>query len=189
VEFQRFDADYLDRLAAGEREVEEHFNDYFGQLILIKLRARQYSRATIDDIRQETFLRVLQAIRKKTVREPERIGAFVNAVCNNVVLEFGRSGAKLILMEDDAPDVPDERADSEQELVTRERQAEVRAVLAEMSPKNRDLLRAIFLDERPGEEVCRKFCVDQNYLRVLLFRARAQFRKIAGKRSRVSGHF
>lgn len=189
MEFHHFDAEYLDRLAAGDPAVERHFNDYFGQLVLIKLRARQYSRATIDDVRQETFLRVFQAIRKKSVRDPERIGAFVNSVCNNVVLEFARSGSRLTLMEDDQPDIVDERADSERELVTRERQAQVRAVLAEMTPKNRRLLSAVFLEERPGEEVCRQFGVDPNYLRVLLFRARAQFRKIAGKRSGASGHF
>ena len=188
MEFYSFDAAYLDRLAAGDPVVEEHFNGYFGQLILIKLRARQYTRNVIDDIRQETFLRVLQALRKNAIREPERIGAFVNSVCNHLVLEFGRSGAKLTLMDPDAPDVADERADSERELVDHERQAQVRSVLAQMSPKNRNLLSAVFLEERPSDEVCRQFGVDQNYLRVLLFRARAQFRKVMEKRQGVTDH-
>ena len=49
----------------------------------------------MEDIRQETFLRVFQAIRRNTIRDPARIGAFVNSVCNNVILEFGRSGSRV----------------------------------------------------------------------------------------------
>jgi RNA polymerase sigma-70 factor (ECF subfamily) len=188
VEFYNFDRAYLERLSAGDPAVERHFTEYFSELILIKLRARQYTRSAIDDIRQETFLRVVQAVRRGAIREPERIGAFVNSVCKNVVLEFARSGSRMTLIEPDAPEPVDTRADSERELVTREREAQVRSVLNEMSPKNRRLLAAIFLEERSSEEVCRQFGVDQNYLRVLLFRARAQFRKIMEKRSIAVDH-
>jgi len=185
VEFFSFDSEYLERLASGDPETERHFTEYFSELILIKLRARQYARNLIDDIRQETFLRVIQAIRKNAIREPQRIGAYVNSVCNNVVLEFGRSGARLTFTDENAPEAADDKADSEQQLVTREESAQVRSVLAEMSPKNRQLLSAVFLDERSSEEVCREFHVDQNYLRVLLFRARAQFRQAMEKRKPV----
>jgi RNA polymerase sigma-70 factor, ECF subfamily len=177
MDFYSFDAVYLERLVAGDPEIEQHFTKYFSDLILIKLRSRQHSRQAIEDIRQETFLRVLQALRRKAIRDPERIGSYVNSVCNNVALEFFRSGTKLTLMDEGPPDVPDDRADSEQELVTREEQAKVRSVLGKLSAKNRKLLSAIFLEERPTSEVCKEFEVDQNYLRVLLFRARAQFRK------------
>jgi RNA polymerase sigma-70 factor (ECF subfamily) len=182
VEFFSFDASYLERLAAGDPDIERHFSEYFSELILIKLRARQYAKNVIEDVRQETFLRVLQAVRRKGIRELERIGAYINSVCNNVVLEFGRSGAKLTFTDEGAPEVPDNRADSEQELVTREESAQVRSVLSQMSPRNRQLLSAVFLEERPNEEVCKQFNVDQNYLRVLLFRARAQFRQTLEKR-------
>src|SRR5437763_1259534 len=130
MEFFSFDRAYLERMAAGDPETERHFTAYFSELVLIKLRSRQYSRQAIEDIRQETFLRVVQAIRRNSIREPERIGAYVNSVCNNVVLEFRRSEAKVILTEDGPPDIADTRADSEQELVTRERQAQVRAILS-----------------------------------------------------------
>ena len=181
MEFHSFDRAYLERLATGDPATERHFNEYFSELVLIKLRARQYTGQAIDDIRQETFVRVFDALRRKGIRDPERLGAFVNSVCNNVVLEFNRSQGKLVLMSEDAPETPDSHASSEQELVTQEQQAQVRAILAEMTAKNRDLLSAVFLEERSSEDVCRQFGVDQNYLRVLLFRARAQFRKTMEK--------
>jgi RNA polymerase sigma-70 factor (ECF subfamily) len=177
MDFYSFDAVYLERLSAGDPDTERHFTKYFSDLILIKLRSRQHSREAIEDIRQETFLRVLQTIRKNGIRDPERIGAFVNSVCNNVMLEHFRAGKKLTLTEEEPPERPDQQANAEQELVTRQEQTRVRTVLSRISAKNRRLLSAIFLEERPSAEVCRQFGVDQNYLRVLLFRARAQFKQ------------
>jgi RNA polymerase sigma-70 factor (ECF subfamily) len=184
VEFFGFDAGYLERLASGDPAIEQHFHQYFGELILIKLRARQFTRHAIDDIRQETFLRVFQAIRRNGIREPERVGAFVNSICNHVVLEHGRSNNRFPSTPGEMPDLADERADSEQEAATHEERDMVRSVLAALPARNRQLLTAVFLEERSNEDVCRQFGVDQNYLRVLLFRARAQFRQALEKRQR-----
>lgn len=184
MEFYGFDAGYLERLASGDPATEKHFHSYFGELILIKLRARQYTRHAIDDIRQETFLRVFQAIRRNGIREPERVGAFVNSICNHVVLEYGRSNNRFPSTPGELPDMADDRADSEQQLATHEERDLVRSVLAQLPTRNRQLLTAVFLEERTSEEICREFGVDQNYLRVLLFRARAQFREALEKRRR-----
>jgi RNA polymerase sigma-70 factor, ECF subfamily len=180
VDFINFDSGYVEKLAAGDAAVEEHFSRYFGELIFIKLRARKLARHAIDDIRQETFLRVFQALRKDGIRQPERIGAFVNAVCNNVFLEFHRDSARTTPVEV-TPENSDESFDSEARLIRRERRAQVRKLLARMPLRNQRLLTAVFLDERPLDEVCSEFGVDRNYLRVLLFRARAQFREALSK--------
>ncbi len=90
MQFHSFDEEYLRRLAAGDAAVERHFSSYFGELLSLKLRVRIRSYQLIEDIRQETLLRVLQTVRKKGVEHPERFGAFVSAVCNNVLLELVR---------------------------------------------------------------------------------------------------
>lgn len=180
MDFIGFDSEYLEKLAAGDAAVEEHFSQYFGELVFIKLRARRLERHVIDDIRQETFLRVLQALRKGNIRQPEAIGAFVNAVCNNVFLEFQRAGSRTTLFET-VPETPDRTRGTEQRLIDAERRAHVRHILSRMPDRNRQLLTAVFLDERPMDEVCSEFGVDRNYLRVLLFRARAQLRQAVRK--------
>lgn len=188
MDFISFDSGYLERLAAGDAAAEEHFNRYFGELIFIKLRARQLPRHLIDDIRQETFLRVFQVLRKDGIRQPERIGAFVNSVCNNVMLEFNRAGSRTTFVEE-TPDPPDEASSSEQRLIERERRERLRELLARMPAKNQRLLTAVFLEERPIDEVCAEFGVDRNYLRVLLFRARTQLRDAVRKseKNRAAG--
>jgi RNA polymerase sigma-70 factor (ECF subfamily) len=184
VEFYGFDAGYLERLASGDPVTEQHFHSYFGELILIKLRARQYTRQAIDDIRQETFLRVFQAVRRNGIREPERVGSFVNSICNHVVLEYGRSNNRFPATPGELPDMADDHANSEQAMASLEERNLVRSVLAGLPARNRQLLTAVFLEERSNEDICREFGVDQNYLRVLLFRARAQFRESLEKRRR-----
>ncbi len=95
MEKQDFDAQYVDRLTEGDDAVERHFTTYFGEFLHIKLRRRGFTTQEIEDIRQETFLRVLQVLRqKRSLEHPERLGAFVNSVCNNIMLEFYKSRAR-----------------------------------------------------------------------------------------------
>ncbi len=91
-----FDKSYVDGLTQGDPETEAHFTQYFGTLLLIKLRGRLRSPQLVEDARQETFLRVLNVLRNKGgIQHPERLGAFVNAVCENVLSETYRASGKF----------------------------------------------------------------------------------------------
>ena len=91
MQFQAFDAPYVERLRSGDFRTQEHFVAYFSELIQLKLRARLRSPQAIEDVRQETFVRVFAALRSPGgIRQPERLGAFVNSICNNVLLEHYR---------------------------------------------------------------------------------------------------
>jgi RNA polymerase sigma-70 factor (ECF subfamily) len=175
-----FDADYVRRLTDGDADTEQHFHNYFGRLLLIKLRQRLRSPPEILDARQETLMRVLISLRqKRSLEHPERLGAFINAVCNNVLLEMGRASRRTVLLGDE-PDLPAPVTDEtpETSLVTAERQARVRGVLDQLPERDRRLLRQIFLEEEDKDVVCREFGVDREYLRVLLHRAKARFREV-----------
>jgi RNA polymerase sigma-70 factor (ECF subfamily) len=90
-----FDRDYVNRLVAEDPETERHFTRYFGDLLSLKLRSKLRSAALIEDAKQETFVRVLTTLkRKRGLASAESLGAFVNSVCNNVLFEFYRSGAR-----------------------------------------------------------------------------------------------
>src|SRR5215471_15369948 len=100
MEFHAFTAAYLNALRAGDPPTEQHFVAYFSQLLVIKLRARRCDATEIDEIRQETFVRVLAALRQQdAVRDATRFGAYVNSVCNHVFLERLRAGKRASTME------------------------------------------------------------------------------------------
>lgn len=188
LERQSFDQEYVRRLTEGDPEVERNFTDYFGDLLLIKLRSRLRSRQFVEDAKQETFLRVLTTLRKKGgLEHPERLGAFVNSVCNNVLFEFFRSESRTYPMTADGPEPADEHPDLETALVSEERNGQVRAILAELPKKDRELLKTLLLEERDKTEVARDLNVNREYLRVLLHRAKSRFRTQFLKRQAASG--
>ena len=179
MEFFSFDESYLQRLRGGDFPTEQHFVDYFGELLLIKLRSRLRSSQTVDDIRQETFVRVLKAVRTGGVRSAEGLGSFVNSICNNVLQEHYRSSARSVSSQDETPlDPPDTSIDLDGMLVAKQTREQVRHTLSMLSEKDRRLLRAIFFEEKDKDEIFTDFGVDRDYLRVLLHRAKQSFRTL-----------
>jgi RNA polymerase sigma-70 factor (ECF subfamily) len=183
LDYAVFDADYLARLKHGDPETELHFTSYFSNALWLKLRNRVRTRHLIDEIRQETFARVLKHLKSgKPIHYPERFGGFVLGVCNNIMLEvitseFGRTqGGELPI------DPPDQRARADSELVTEERKQAVMNVISEMPEKDGILLKWLYLEEAERSEICQRFNVDADYLRVLLHRAKQRFREIVRKK-------
>ena len=135
--FVSFDSTYFNKLRAADSETEGHFTSYFGELLFLKLRYRIRSTQLIEDIRQETMLRVLRIIRSKGVEHPERLGAFVHAVCNNVILEQLRSETRHFQMAEDAPDPVDESVDLDAPLIGEEMRELIDNILEALPAKDR----------------------------------------------------
>ena len=181
MDFFAFDKAYVERLRNGDPATEHHFFAYFGQFLRIKLRSRTISSDKVEDLQQETFIRVIAAVRKDGVRQPERFGAFVNSICRNVILEHYRSIGKNQQMDETHLDIPDKVLDLEGMMVSKEAAQHVREILAGLPARDRALLRAIFLEEKDKDAVCKAMGVDRDYLRVLLHRAKDKFKALYQK--------
>lgn len=189
MQLHAFDAGYVDNLCAGDRQTQEHFVGYFTELLQLKLRSRLQSPHAIEDVRQETFARVFSVLRKDGgLRQPERLGAFVNMVCNHVLSEHYRStnGSESLDVEG-RPELPDKGANALEIVTALQIKDKVREILLDLEPRDRSLLKAVFLDERDRDEVCRAFGVDRDYLRVLLHRAKQEFKTEYVKRAGNQG--
>lgn len=172
-----FDSAYVERLIAEDPETERHFTEYFGDLLSLKLRSRLRSPALVDDARQETFVRVLTALKKKgALSSPESLGAFVNSVCNNVLLETYRANARATPLDDERDEPESGEPTVEWRVLKAEERVRVRAAMDDLPPRDRDLIRWLFFDERDKDDVCRELNVDREYLRVLFHRAKERFR-------------
>lgn len=179
MELQSFDESYVDRLRAGDFRTQEHFVAYFSELIQLKLRSRLNSPQAIEDVRQETFTRVFVALRGGKIRQPERLGAFVNSMCNNVLLEHYRASSRDSSLEDEEQqDFPAVTVDVLGAMAAKQMAEKIREILEEMPERDRRLLKEVFLDEREKDDVCRDFGVDRDYLRVLLHRAKQSFKSL-----------
>ena len=179
LEFFQFDGDYVCRLTERDAETERHFVGYFSPLLLIKLKHRLRSREQLEDLRQEVFLRVFRSLRQGTgLRRPECLGAYVYSICNNVVLEYLREKNKPEHWDEHVEEQRDPGATVERKLVNEEQSRQMRSLMNGLTPKDRSLICAIFLDERDKDEVCREQGVRRDYLRVLLYRAKKRFRQL-----------
>lgn len=177
-----FDRVYVDRLRDGDPSVEKHFVTYFREVLGVMLRARNLAPERIEDIRQETLTRVIASLRRDGgIRQPERFGAFVNSICKNVLRENSRDWQKMQALDGNHLELPDGSVDLERSLISEETTKKVREILADMRKRDRELLAALFLQEREKDEICREFGVDREYLRVLLHRAKRRFRMSFGQ--------
>jgi RNA polymerase sigma-70 factor, ECF subfamily len=180
LEFFAFDAAYIEKLRSGDAQTEGHFVQYFSELIRLKLRSRLNSREAIEDVCQETFMRVLALLRGKNggLRQPERLGPFVNSVCNHVLQEHYRSKKRTEATIDDETEatVPGREPSALSLLETKDTERVVRQVLNALPDRERRLLQSVLLDERDKDEICAEFGISREYLRVLLHRAKQSFK-------------
>lgn len=190
MEFFRFDSTYFERLRCGDTQTEEHFVSYFSELIRLKLRSRLQSKEAIEDIRQETFARVLAVLRAdKGLRQADRLGPFVNSVCNNVLQEHYRSRTKTETALEEEPEVVflDPAPSPLSQLETKDTAQAVQQILAALPQRDHLLLKAILMDERNKDEVCSELGVNREYLRVLVHRAKQQFKSLYMKNLQFDG--
>ena len=178
-EFFAFDASYVEKLRAGDAHIEAHFAIYFSELIRLKLRSRLNSREAIEDVRQETFIRVLTLLRGKGgLRQPDRLGPFVNSVCNHVLFEHYRSQKRTEATFGDEVEatIAGREPSALSLLETKDTERVVRQVLNQLPERDRRLLQSVLLEERNKDEVCAEFGITREYLRVLLHRAKQSFK-------------
>jgi RNA polymerase sigma-70 factor (ECF subfamily) len=179
LEFFAFDASYVEKLRAGDAHIEGHFVNYFSELIRLKLRSRLNSKEAIEDVRQETFMRVLTLLRGKGgLRQPDRLGPFVNSVCNHVLFEHYRSQKRTETTIDDEVEaaLAGREPSALSLLEAKDTERVVRQILNQLPERDRRLLQSVLLEERDKDEVCAEFDITREYLRVLLHRAKQSFK-------------
>jgi len=176
MDFHQFNEQYLHGLRAQDMETAAHFVSYFSRILQNKLRRQLACPEHIKDVQQETLLRAWAAVRAEgCIRQPERFGAFVSSVCDNILRESYRSRARTRALDDMQIDPADQSAGPDGALLAAETRKQVQAVLARLGVKDRKLLQAVFFEQRDKDEVCRELGVSRDYLRVLLHRAKQQF--------------
>ena len=176
MDFHQFSETYLNELRTQDVTTEAHFVAYFSKILHNKLRRRLMCPEHIKDVQQETLLRAWAAVRAEGgIRQPERFGAFVSSVCNNILRESYRSRARVKPLDDLQCDPTDQSLTPDGMLLAEETKLQVRRVLAKLPAKDQKILRAVFFEQRDKNEVCMELGVSREYLRVLLHRAKQQF--------------
>jgi RNA polymerase sigma factor (sigma-70 family) len=147
---------------------------------------RQLGPQDVDDKVHDTFLIVVQAIRKGDLREPERLMGFVRTVVRRQVAAFidlaVQSRRDMSDMET-TKSVIDEVVTDPEDFVIQEQQVEImREVLSGISIRDREILSRYYIDEQSPQEICEAMNLSETQFRLLKSRAKARFGELGRKR-------
>jgi RNA polymerase sigma-70 factor (ECF subfamily) len=140
--------------------------------------------ADVDDLVQETLARYLRAEQRKTIRNTEELGAFLNGVCRNVILEYRRRVRREPLADPDTP-IPDEGIRPEADVL--EMRDSIDNGLKELAERDRMILRSLYLEGKDKEKICKEWGMSDAQFRVVLFRAKERFRRAYTSEMKRSG--
>ncbi len=146
---------------------------------------RQLGPQELDDRVHDTFLIVVQAIRRGDLREPERLMGFVRTVVRRQVAahidEMVHSRREEVEIDVNSR-LADHTWNPEQSLASRENVALMRRVLESLSQRDREILVRFYLREETQDQICREMELTETQFRLLKSRAKARFGELGKKK-------
>lgn len=179
----------VNQIKAGQDVGMEHLYKLFSRGIRYYL-CRQLGPQELEDKVHDTFLIVVNAIKRGDLREPERLMGFVRTVVRRQVAAYIESAVHLRREQADLETgvtIADRNKNPEQEAMLRQKSALMRSALGALSKRDRDILIRFYLMEQPQEQICKEMALTETQFRLLKSRAKAKFGDIGRKKLASSG--
>lgn len=181
----------VDQIKAGEDAGMEQLYKLFSRGIRYYL-CRQLGPQELEDKVHDTFLIVVNAVRRGDLREPERLMGFVRTVVRRQVAAYIENAVHTRREQADLEtgvSVADRKENPEQEAIIRQKAALMKSALSALSQRDRDILVRFYLQEQPQEQICQEMELTETQFRLLKSRAKAKFGEIGRKKLASSGIF
>ena len=154
--------------------------------------SRQLGSQDLDDVLHDSFLIVVQSIRRGELREPERLLGFVWTVARRRVAAHIETVVQQRCLQSPAdPCAPLVAAgyNPEQEMILRQREEIAHTTLDTIGERDRQILVRFYLLEQSSEEICRDLGLSKTQFRLLKSRAKARFSMTAKRNIRRAAAF
>lgn len=146
---------------------------------------RQLGPLELEDRVHDTFVIVVQAIRRGDLREPERLMGFIRTIVRRQVSSYIEQAVhrRREQVEMDANFLVIDRADTpEQTAMQRQRRELLMSVLSRMANRDREILTRFYLHEQTQEQICAEMSLTETQFRLLKSRAKARFGEVGKKK-------
>jgi RNA polymerase sigma factor (sigma-70 family) len=174
----------VERIRLEKTDGMEELYQLFSRGIRFYL-CRQLGPQELDDKVHDTFVVVVQAIRRGELREPERLMGFVRTIVRrqvaahiDKVVHNRREQAEF----DSTVRVVDPRGNPEEAAIFRQRIGLIRQVLGELSKRDREILTRFYIDEQSQDHICSEMGLTETQFRLLKSRAKARFGELGRKK-------
>jgi RNA polymerase sigma-70 factor (ECF subfamily) len=165
------DIDLVARIQAGDSSAEALLFERYGARLYYLALSRTGSPQDAEDLRSETQLRVLSAIRNHQLRSPAALARFILRTLDNVVLEMHRRESQASRL------AADPRANAERYFLDEGVKDAIEWTLARLKPRERDFLRMYYYEELSKDEIARRIGIAEERVRLLKSRALKSFRE------------
>lgn len=177
------DGDLAASLRQGDATAEAALYEKFSARVYFLALGELRSKEDAEDVRAETFLRVIQALRQDKLRSPDALPSFIVGIALNVIREHTRLRQKARQLDGGELELADEQS-PESVFLDEEAGRAVREVAEMLKPREREFLRMYFYEELPKEEIARALGIKEERLRLIKSRALKSFRGIYKKLKR-----
>lgn len=181
----------VQQIKAGSDEGMEQLYRLFSRGIRYYL-CRQLGPQELEDKVHDTFLIVVNAIKRGDLREPERLMGFVRTVVRRQVAAYIEQAVHTRREQADLETgiaVADRSQNPEQSAMVKQKAELMKSALDALSKRDRDILIRFYLQEQPQEQICREMSLTETQFRLLKSRAKAKFGEIGKKKLATSGIF
>ena len=176
--------DLVERIRTSRTDGMAELYELFSKGIRFYL-CRQLGPQELDDKVHDTFVVVVQAIRRGELREPQRLMGFVRTIVRRQVAAHID---KVVHDRRDQQDmestvrIADPRGNPEDAAIFRQRNELIQKVLKELGIRDREILTRFYLREQSQEQICTEMCLSETQFRLLKSRAKARFGELGKKK-------
>jgi RNA polymerase sigma-70 factor (ECF subfamily) len=176
--------DLVDRIRLNETDGMEELYQLFSKGIRFYL-CRQLGPQELDDKVHDTFVVVVEAIRRGELREPSRLMGFVRTIVRrqvaahiDKVVHTRRDQIDL----DSTVRLADPEENPEERAIFTQRTELINRVLGELSGRDREILTRFYLLEQSQDQICSEMGLTETQFRLLKSRAKARFGELGKKK-------
>ena len=171
------DVDLVSRIQNGQTDSEAAlYERYAAKVYYVALRNVK-SPQDAEDVRAETFLRVLQAVRGNQIRSAQALPGFILGVTRNVLRELYARHSQARELVEASPEHLSSPS-HENSFLDREVRLAIKKTIDRLKPRERAVLRMHFYDELTTEEIARRASIAPERVRLVKSRALKHFREI-----------
>ena len=177
------DTELVASIQNGQSDSETALYEKYSARVYYLALKETRSQHDAEDVRAETFLRVLQAIRGNRIRSAEALGSFVLGITHNVLRELyakRRQSGTAIPAEEAQLTIPSH----EQVYLDQEVRLAIQRTIGRLKPREQQVLRLLIYEELPSEEVARRVAIAPERVRLVKSRALKHFREIHSRLKR-----
>lgn len=174
----------VERIQAGDPSGVEELYKLFERGVRFYF-CRRFGTTDVDDKVHDSFVIVLEAIKRGELREPERLMGFVRTVIRRQAAAYIESVVQERRTEAELTEVlpiPDQAPSPEEQVIAREKIEIMKQVLREVSPRDREILTRFYLLGQSPQQICAEMNLTHTQFRLLKSRAKARFGELGKRR-------